>query len=292
MSWAEIKSALNSTLGTPEYIPLDKMFTRGEKILKMNQNAAGIQYVSEEIALPYDILPGAGALEVSHYSLKVPYSGDAILNFTFKSNLQSAGMVDIWLNGQRYDFKTGSSSASIEYKSRISFRRGDIITIYSTDGGTIRSVKLLADVIDGEPLIDADILEKDGLIYTHNTDGTLQASLLYTEIGEKWVIPDRVGGIPVRSIAHHGWKADTQTEGVFLPDTITEIGESAFSECTGLRYINLPLSIKTIGDNAFSGCSAIQTLYVEWAQGAVAGAPWGLPSGRISYNYKRPKIGG
>ena len=40
-----------------------------------------------------------------------------------------------------------------------------------------------------------------------------------------------------------------------IPNTITSIGNNAFSGCSGLTNISLPDSITSIGNNAFSGCS-------------------------------------
>ncbi len=39
-----------------------------------------------------------------------------------------------------------------------------------------------------------------------------------------------------------------------IPNTVTSIGSSAFSGCTGLTSIEIPNSVTTIGDNAFYGC--------------------------------------
>ncbi len=46
---------------------------------------------------------------------------------------------------------------------------------------------------------------------------------------------------------------------VVLPDTITEIGLSAFNKC-GLRSLVLPSGVRSIGRSAFSSCERLETL--------------------------------
>ena len=46
---------------------------------------------------------------------------------------------------------------------------------------------------------------------------------------------------------------------VTLPDTITAIGEAAFSEC-GLQTLTLPAQLKTIGESAFSLFASLESL--------------------------------
>lgn len=49
-------------------------------------------------------------------------------------------------------------------------------------------------------------------------------------------------------------------EEVILPNTIKEIGNSAFSILSALRKVNIPESVERIGDSAFSGCSNLQKI--------------------------------
>ena len=46
-----------------------------------------------------------------------------------------------------------------------------------------------------------------------------------------------------------------------IPETITTIGDYAFSECKDLTSITIPDSVTSIGDHAFSGCSNLSTVY-------------------------------
>lgn len=55
---------------------------------------------------------------------------------------------------------------------------------------------------------------------------------------------------------------DSLIEEVVLPDTITSIGNSAFSGCKSLRNINLPLSIREIGYDAFYDCASLIEIWL------------------------------
>ena len=45
-----------------------------------------------------------------------------------------------------------------------------------------------------------------------------------------------------------------------IPNSVTSIGSSAFSGCTGLASITLPVSVTSIGSSAFSGCTDLTSI--------------------------------
>jgi len=47
---------------------------------------------------------------------------------------------------------------------------------------------------------------------------------------------------------------------VVLPDSLTQIGESAFRECPSLASVVLPDSLTLIGQQAFIGCSSLHSV--------------------------------
>lgn len=61
---------------------------------------------------------------------------------------------------------------------------------------------------------------------------------------------------------------------VKLPESVVEIGEKAFEQCTALDSIHIPASIKTIGANAFSS-SAIRKINLEDVESIGNSAFWG-----------------
>ncbi len=51
-------------------------------------------------------------------------------------------------------------------------------------------------------------------------------------------------------------------EAVFVPDTVLEIGSSAFAGCEKLKTVVLPYNISEIKDNTFGGCMALESINV------------------------------
>lgn len=76
-----------------------------------------------------------------------------------------------------------------------------------------------------------------------------------------------------------------------IPDSVAAIGTRAFYGCNGLPSVTFRGTPLTIASDAFSGCSRLLTLNVPWAEGEVAGAPWGATKATINYNYREADDG-
>ena len=48
-----------------------------------------------------------------------------------------------------------------------------------------------------------------------------------------------------------------------IPNSVTTIGNYAFSNCSGLTSINIPNSVNSIGNSAFFNCSGLTSIKVE-----------------------------
>lgn len=93
-----------------------------------------------------------------------------------------------------------------------------------------------------------------------------------------------------------------------LPEGITQVETNSFSSCKGLTTLTIPAGVQyvwtsafsfcsnltevtfkgtpeEIADNAFNYCNKLTSIKVPWAEGAVAGAPWGATKATITYNY-------
>ena len=69
-----------------------------------------------------------------------------------------------------------------------------------------------------------------------------------------------------------------------LPEGITSIGGYAFSGCANLANIIFKGTPTSISSTTFYNCKNLTVINVPWAEGEVAGAPWGATNATINYN--------
>ena len=79
---------------------------------------------------------------------------------------------------------------------------------------------------------------------------TASNKLLYGCMGT--VIPNSV-----TSIGNSSFSGCTGLTSIIIPDGVTSIGEKAFSGCSNLAFINIPNSVTDLGNNAFESCSSL-----------------------------------
>lgn len=65
---------------------------------------------------------------------------------------------------------------------------------------------------------------------------------------------------------------------------VTRVASSAFVNCTGLTLVKFYKKLTSCANNAFTGCTNLTDIYVPWAEGEVANAPWGATNATIHYN--------
>lgn len=78
--------------------------------------------------------------------------------------------------------------------------------------------------------------------------------------------------------------AKTQINSGVIPDHITTIQESAFYDST-VKKVTFKGTPRNIANSVFFNCFKLTTINVPWAEGAVAGIPFGAPNATINYNY-------
>ena len=87
---------------------------------------------------------------------------------------------------------------------------------------------------------------------------------------ESYIIPDSV-----TSIGNGAFSGCSSLSSIVIPDSVTSIGEWAFSDCSSLFNIVIPKSVTSIGDCAFIGCSSLSSIVIpnsvtsigDWAYG-------------------------
>ena len=50
---------------------------------------------------------------------------------------------------------------------------------------------------------------------------------------------------------------------IYIPNTVTSIGNKAFQDCIHLKEITIPNSVKSIGDSTFYGCKSLQHITIS-----------------------------
>ena len=62
--------------------------------------------------------------------------------------------------------------------------------------------------------------------------------------------------------AHHLYLGEEEIKDLVIPTSVTSIGSSAFSDCSGLTSVTIPNSVTTIGNAAFLGCSGLTSVAI------------------------------
>ena len=76
------------------------------------------------------------------------------------------------------------------------------------------------------------------------------------------VVPKQYEGLLVLKIAE-GVFREKSIKKITLPDSLREIGESAFVNCSELEEANLPSSLESLGNGAFKGCIKLKEAKLE-----------------------------
>ena len=66
----------------------------------------------------------------------------------------------------------------------------------------------------------------------------------------------------VTSIGNSAFSHCTSLTSITIPNSVTSIGESAFSSCTSLTSVTIPNSVTSIGELAFYGCSSLTSVTI------------------------------
>ena len=91
-------------------------------------------------------------------------------------------------------------------------------------------------------------------------------------------IPETIEGLPVTAIAMYGFQC-SKLETLTVPDSITVIGDYAFSMSSDLKSVKLPDSLEVIGMHTFEYCVKLDTVeypdkMIEVRSKAFDSTPW------------------
>ena len=74
---------------------------------------------------------------------------------------------------------------------------------------------------------------------------------------ESYIIPDSV-----TSIGDYAFSRCSSLSNIVIPDSVTDIGKCAFYFCSSLSNIVIPDSVTSIGNDAFSDCSSLSSIVI------------------------------
>ena len=76
------------------------------------------------------------------------------------------------------------------------------------------------------------------------------------------IIPDAIDGFPVTNIGNSAFAGCIGLKSVKIPSSVILIGNGAFYRCSGLANVTLPSSLTEIGYAAFLGCTGLTSVII------------------------------
>ncbi len=148
--------------------------------------------------------------------------------------------------------KSIESSKNLTVNNRAPIGNRNLIYIIDQDGNTIKTTQAI-DLTRPEAL--------ECYSYSLNTDNTITITYYNPSCVKEVVIPRTIDGYLVTKIYTYSFY-NRQINSVLFPDSIKEIGSSAFAT-NNIKEVILPSSIVTVGEQAFQSNKITKTYFPE-----------------------------
>ena len=159
-------------------------------------------------------------------------------------------------------FNTSYYSSSIYSNATLIVPSGAKETYKSTSGWS-SFVNILET---GEGGIVGKTIEVAGVNYIIGEENTVSLTFNNQQYSGDFEIPSQVTyngkKYDVTSIGNSTFSNCTGLNSVTIPNSVTFIGNYAFSECSGLTSVTIPNSVTSIGGYAFSECSGLSSVTI------------------------------
>ena len=133
--------------------------------------------------------------------------------------------------------------------------------------------------------IPSDAIDEDKLIFSDGIVTGVRSGVTATHIS---IPTKRSNGTTVTAIAAGAFANNNSLISVFIPNTVTNIGNGAFQKCAKLKYVfmdsasitavpdyfaegcssllgvSIPTGITSIGNHAFEGCAVLESARLNW----------------------------
>ncbi len=139
-------------------------------------------------------------------------------------------------------------------------------------------------------IVEAELIgyefENNGIRYKIGENNTVSVVARDAKYSGDIVIPSHVSyngsNYDITSIGESAFSDCSGLTSLTLPNSVTSIGNSAFLDCSGLTSLTLPNSITTIGGWAFCGCSGLTSLTLPNSVTSIGEAAFRICSGLTS----------
>ncbi len=116
-----------------------------------------------------------------------------------------------------------------------------------------------------EVQVKGTVAEENGVTWRFCIDEeTATVTGAYPVEGEL-IIPSSLAGYPVTSIGESTFSNCSGLTNVTIPDSVSAIGASAFAACNGLTSLTIPDSVTNVADKAFAACSGLTSVTIPQA---------------------------